>query len=75
MRVVHAGKSLNLVAEEFITGMTDTDEVAKGINLKITRWVEEFLKKRTCRVKLGGTEEGTALDAELSSTGTVYLLQ
>ncbi len=28
--------------------------VAMGINLKITRWVEEFLKNRTFRVKLGG---------------------
>ncbi len=25
-----------------------------GIHLKITRWVEEFLKNNTIRVKLGG---------------------
>ncbi len=28
--------------------------IAMGINLKITCWVEEFLKSRTFRVKLGG---------------------
>ncbi len=28
--------------------------VAMGIHLKINRWVEEFLKNRTFRVKLGG---------------------
>ncbi len=28
--------------------------VAMGINLKIARWVEEFLNNRTFRVKLGG---------------------
>ncbi len=28
--------------------------VAMGINLKITRWVEEFLKNRTFPVRLGG---------------------
>ncbi len=27
---------------------------AMGINLKINCWVEEFLKSRTLRVKLGG---------------------
>ncbi len=35
---------------------------AMGINLEITRWVEEFLNNRTFRVKLGG---------HLSSEGVV----
>ncbi len=36
--------------------------VAMGIHLKITRWVEEFLKNRILQVKLGG---------HLSSEGVV----
>ncbi len=28
--------------------------VAMGIHLKVARWVEEFLKNKTFRVKLGG---------------------
>ncbi len=35
--------------------------VAMGINLKITRWVEEFLKNRTFRVKLGGHLSGEGI--------------
>ncbi len=31
-----------------------TSMVAMGIHLKITRWVEDFLKNRTFRAKLGG---------------------
>ncbi len=36
--------------------------VALGFNLKLTRWVEEFLNKKTFRVKLGGhlSSEGIA---------------
>ncbi len=65
-----------IIAEEFITGMTDQGEpvdvvyfdfskvfdsvcyrlpikkmVAMGVHLKITRWVEEFLRNITSRVK------------------------
>ncbi len=31
-----------------------TNMVAMGIHLNITRWVEDFLKNRTFRAKLGG---------------------
>ncbi len=39
---------------------------AMGINLKINCWVEEFLKNRTLRVKLGGhlSSEGTVKSGE-----------
>ncbi len=50
--------------------------VAMGIHLKITRWVEEFLKNRTFRVKLGGhisSEYGLFGQSVLSRSLNTYI--
>ncbi len=43
--------------------------VATGIHLKITRWVEELIKNRTFRLKLGGqlSREGVVKSGVLRS--------
>ncbi len=44
--------------------------VVKGINLKITHWVEEFLNNRTFRVKLGGQFSSEAI----VKSGVIFLI-